>query len=77
MITKSASTFEEFRAVVDELEKAYKAAQATTTDRDLSQAEVAVTTMFKAVQWNTYSLARELRKKLDSHRTDIVAGRVK
>lgn len=76
MITKTASTVDELRTVVDELEKSYNKALKTTTDRDLSQVENELTTMFKAVQWNLYTLARALKGKLDSHRADIVAGRV-
>lgn len=76
MITKTASTVDEFRTVVDELEKSYNKALKTTTDRDLSQVENELTTMFKAVQWNLYTLARALKGKLNSHRADIVAGRV-
>lgn len=67
----SANNLEEFRTVVDQLEKVYNKALKTTSDKDLSQAESELTTMYRALQLSLYSMARAQRNTLDAHRVKI------
>lgn len=73
---KSAETIEEFQLVVNNLKKVIDEAMCTTTERDYSQANVNLTTAFRAVQYNVMTLANATRRKLDSHHVDIRYGRV-
>lgn len=73
----AAQTIKEFHAVVDNLEKAIDTAMATTNERDYSKEYANVTVAFRAVQYNTMTLANAMRRKLDSHQIDIRYGRVK
>ena len=72
----AAKTIEEFHVVVDNLDKAISTALATTTEKDYSKEYANVTTAFRAIQYNTMTLANAVRSKLDSHRVDIRYGRV-
>lgn len=72
----AARTIEEFHTVVDNLDKAISTALSTTTEKDYSREYANVTIAFRAIQYNTMTLANAVRSKLDSHRVDIRYGRV-
>ena len=76
MNQQSAKTVPEFRVVIDELEKAYNSTLASTTDKDLSEANNRLSTMFRAVQWNLYTLAQAAQRKVDARRAEINSGRL-
>lgn len=77
MNQQSAKTVAEFRAVVDKLEEVYNRALRATTDVELAEANSKLSTMFRALQWNLYSLAQTAQRNIDSRRAGINSGRVK
>ncbi len=77
MNQQSAKTVAEFRAVVDKLEEVYNRALHATTDVELAEANSKLSTMFRALQWNLYSLAQAAQRNIDSRRAGINSGRVR
>lgn len=72
-----AKTPEDLKKIVDDLQKAIDTTLATTTPRDLSEADNKIRTVFRGLDMNIRSVASETRRKVDAHLVDIRKGRVK
>lgn len=76
MKQKGAKTIDEFREVVDALEKECKVALSATSEIELSESNNRLTTLFQALQWNVYTVAREVKRSVEARRAAIVLGQV-
>ena len=72
-----AKTPEDLKKIVDDLQKAIDTTLATTTPKDLSEADNKIRTVFRGLDMNIRSVASETRRKVDAHLVDIRKGRVK